>query len=386
MEGLGLDNILSAEQVDEVFSENDNNEENSLEQEDNTPYIEDNNQDETDDTVEVDFSDLLGNPSESVGSGEKTSEVKREKPESQNQGAPTTNLFFSIAKALKDEGVFPDTSDATLKNIKDAESFRKFWDDQIASSLDERQRRIESALNSGAAPQEVQEYRQILNVNNFLNRQDTLDTLSQESDAGEDLRKKVMYQDFINRGFKNERAIKLIEKSFSDGTDIEDAKEAFESCKDFYKQKIDSFQEVMKNREAEQRSTQEKQYENLKKHILDTDSFYGGVKVDKKVRQKAYDALTKPIHKDDSGTYMTALQKYQKENPMEYLENVAMFWALTDGFKNVQRLTHKKIQEGIKKGFDEMISVLNTTKRAGDGSLDLANTAFDDGRENWSLA
>jgi hypothetical protein len=69
------------------------------------------------------------------------------------------------------------------------------------------------------------------------------------------------------------------------------------------------------------------------------------------------------------------------------MENVALLFALTDEFKNVNKLTQKKVQQGIKKGFEEVANVLNTTRRNGDGTLNLANSAPDnENRENWTLA
>lgn len=378
MDGLGLDNILGAEQVEKMFSSEADS------ADDNLQDTEENSDNQSEETVEVDFSDLLGNQPESVGSGNNKSEEQGDAPSS--SGGTPTNIFSSIAKALKDEGVFPDTSDDDFKDIKDAASFKQFWENQVAASLDERQRRIEQALNSGANKQEIDAYQEAINLNSFLQKRETANMLEREGEEAENLRKKMMYQDFMNRGFKHERAVRLIEKSLADGTDIEDAKEAYDSCKEFYKQRVAAFQQEIEDRKKEQEAIQEKNYNNLKKHILDTDSFYDGVKVDKMVRQKAYDAITKPTYKDESGNLLTALQRYQREKPMEFMENVAMLWALTDEFKNVDKLTKRKVQAGIKKGFDEVASVLNSTRRNGDGSLNLANTAFDDDRENWSLA
>lgn len=378
MDGLGLDNILGAEQVEKMFSSEADS------ADDNLQDTEENSDNQSEETVEVDFSDLLGNQPESVGSGNNKSEEQGDAPSS--SGGTPTNIFSSIAKALKDEGVFPDTSDDDFKDIKDAASFKQFWENQVAASLDERQRRIEQALNSGAGRQEIDAYQEAINLNSFLQKRETADMLEREGEEAENLRKKMMYQDFMNRGFKHERAVRLIEKSLADGTDIEDAKEAYDSCKEFYKQRVAAFQQEIEDRKKEQEAIQEKNYNNLKKHILDTDSFYDGVKVDKMVRQKAYDAITKPTYKDESGNLLTALQRYQREKPMEFMENVAMLWALTDEFKNVDKLTKRKVQAGIKKGFDEVASVLNSTRRNNDGSLNLANTAFDDDRENWSLA
>ena len=131
MEGLGLDNMLSAESVEKLFGEDAGTVE-SAEAPEPTKEGEvsgevDNKESEKE-TAEVDFSDLLGNQSESVGSEE--SEVKGEAPKSKNDtGAPNPNLFSSIAKALRDEGVFPDLSDETLKDIKDAKGLKKMFDD-----------------------------------------------------------------------------------------------------------------------------------------------------------------------------------------------------------------------------------------------------------------
>lgn len=388
MEGIGLDNMLGAEEVERMFSDNaaqevqETTETNTGEE---TPESKENN--ETEETAEVDFSDLFGNQPESVGSEENT-EGKGGAPKSEDgQGSPQINLFSSIAKATRDEGVFPDLSDEELSSVTDAETLRKLFDAQVSKMLDERQQRLEKALNSGATTDEMQQYQNAINISQYLDKKDTFEILTKEGEDGENIRKKVMYQDYINRGFKHERALKMIQKSFDDGTDIEDAKEAFNSCKEFYKQQIDDFQQEMEERQKANKANEQKQFSSLKKHILDTESFYDGVKVDKQTRQKAYDSITKPIYRDEQGNYMNELQKYQREHPIEYTENVALLYALTDGFKNVNKLTHKKVQQGIKKGFEEVANVLNSTRRNGDGSLNLANTVPDtEGRENWTLA
>ena len=383
MEGLGLDNMLGADEVERLFSGKQEAQEEPETGGEQNP--ETNSKEE--ETAEVDFSDLLGNQSESVGS-ERDTEGNGEAPESKNDtGAPNKNLFSSIAKALRDEGVFPDLSDDTLKDIKDAEAFRKLFDEQVSNSLSERQKRIEEALNGGAGNEEVKGYQNDLAISDFLNDRNTADKLESESDEGETLRKQMMYQDYINRGFSDERARKLVQKSIDDGTDIDDAKEAFQSCKEFYKQRIENYQAELENRKRTQREHEEKEYNNLKKQIIDTEEFFGGVKVDKNTRQKAYDALTKPVYKDNDGNYLTAMQKYQRENPTDFMKNVALMYSLTDGFKNVEKLTKSKVKAGIKKGFAELESVLNNTRRNSDGTLNFANgEPTTEERENWTLA
>jgi hypothetical protein len=84
---------------------------------------------------------------------------------------------------------------------------------------------------------------------------------------------------------------------------------------------------------------------------------------------------------------MNALQKYQREHPTEFMENVALLFAITDEFKNVNKLTQKKVNQETKKWMEEATAALNTTRRNGDGTLNLANSAPDtEDRENWTLA
>ena len=382
MEGIGLDNMLGAEEIQKLFGEGEETQE-VLEEQNTTEETKDNQEQ----TAEVDFSDFIGNQSESVGS-EENSEGNRETPDSKNDtGAPNKNLFSSIAKALRDEGVFPDLSDDTCDNIKDAEAFRKLFDEQVSNSLSERQKRIDAALNGGADTEEIRNYNNDLYINEFLNAKETQDRLESESEDGETLRKQVMYQDYINRGFSEERAKKLVLKSVEDGTDIEDAKEALNSCKDYYSKRVESYQQEIKSREKSKKAEEEKQYNNLKKQIIDTEDFFGGVKVDKSTRQKAYDSITKPVYKDENGNFLTALQKYQKENPLDFMKNVALMYSLTDGFQNVDKLTKKQVKAGLKKGFAELESVLNNTRRNSDGTLNFANgDPTEENRENWTLA
>lgn len=383
MEGIGLDNMLGAADIEKMFSNPAGEPSEAQEDTDvETSEVEEGKEE----TVEADFSDLLGNEPESVGS-EKESEGTGGTSESGDDSGTPSDLFSSIAEALRDEGVFPDLSDDTIKGIKDAAGIKKLFDDEAAKQLSERQQRLEKALNSGATTNEMQTYQGILSDLDILNSKEAYETLSKEGEEGENFRKRLMYQDYVSRGMKHERAVKLIQKSLDDGTDIEDAKEAFNSYKEFCEGEVKRFQDDMDNREKSRKDQEAKQLESLKKHILDTENFYGGVQVDKSVRQKAYESVTKPVYKDEQGNYLTALQQYQREHPMEFMENVAMLYALTDNFKSVDKLVKKQVQKKTKGVYDRIGNILNNTRRNGDGTLNFANTSPDESeREKWTLA
>ena len=145
MEGLNLDDILDPQQFQEVLDIEDSDTGKKKKEDDIKLSSEEENN-----TVEIDGDNLFDDnqKSESVDS-EKNSEKGEEAPESGDAGTPN-KLYSSIATALREEGVFPDLSDDNLKDIKEAGDFRKLIEEQVNNMLDEKQKRIDVALNSGA--------------------------------------------------------------------------------------------------------------------------------------------------------------------------------------------------------------------------------------------
>ena len=131
---------------------------------------------------------------------------------------------------MKDEGILPDLDEDTIKGIETPEAFSEAINKQIQSMFDEKQKRIDEALSLGMEPSEIKQFENTLSYLDNI----TEDSLESEDDNGEMLRKQLIFQDFINRGFSKERANKEVEKSFTAGTDLDDAKEALKSNKDYF--------------------------------------------------------------------------------------------------------------------------------------------------------
>jgi len=71
---------------------------------------------------------------------------------------------------------------------------------------------------------------------------------------------------------------------------------------------------------------------------MNDETFLGSLKIQKDLRQKSFDNITKPVHKMKDGRMVTAIQKYESENPVDFLKNLSILFTLTDGFKNVDKL------------------------------------------------
>lgn len=326
------------------------------------------------------------NPDALFNSGDEDSEeenedISDEEHKEKGEDATSTeddsspNFFSSIANAFVEEGIFPDLDDDVVKGIKTAKDFRDAIEEQIKAGLTEQQKRVAEALDNNVAPSKIKQYENVITYLNSIN-DEALDT---EDEKGEDLRKRILFQDYINRGFSEERAKRAVTRAIENGTDIEDAKEALESVKAFYKDEYNQVLEDARKEREEEETANEKRAEKVKKLILDNNAeLFKGVDVDKKTRQVAFDAVSKPIYKDPkTGDTYTAIQKYELENKEEFVAKLGLLYAVTDGFKNIDKIVNTKVKKEIKKGLSKLEEQLSNTRRAPGGSLRFSSGADD---------
>ena len=384
-EELSLDNILGAEEIENLFVEDDETQGTPPANGEPPKKEEEPSKDKEETTEVVDVDNLFTDTPESVGSGKENTEEK-EDTTPKGDGTSPKNFYSSIAKALKEEGIFPDLDDEGLSKVKDPEDFRDLIDQQIKAGLDERQKRIDEALNAGVEPTEIRKYENTINFLDSIKEEN----ISDEGDKGEKLRKDLIYQDFINRGYSKERATREVQKSFNAGTDIDDAKEALKSNIDFFRDKYDELVNDAKSEAEEEEKERKDQAEKLKSSILNDKDVFGDLSVDKSTRQKIYDNIAKPVYKDpETGEYFTAIQKYEMENRTDFLKNIGLLFTLTDGFKNLDGLVKGKVKKEVKKGLRELEHTLNNTARTSDGNLKFVSGVDEDPEsfigKGWNL-
>lgn len=313
---------------------------------------------------EINPDDLFDNP-ESVGSGKDNQEEEEDTQSEKDKGtSPKTNFYSSIASALKEEGIFPDLDDDTLNGIKTPEDFAEAVEKTVQARLDERQKRIDAALQADVEPDEVRRYEQTLANLDAIKEE----YITDETEKGERLRKNLIYQDFRNRGYSEARANREVEKSFNAGTDIEDAKEALESNREYFSNQYqDLIKEAQEEAKEEQRKIKEEAAQ-LKKSMLEDKEVFTGITLDKTTRQKAFDNITKPVFKTEDGEYLTAIQKYEMDNPVEFRKYLSVLFTMTDGFKNIDGLVKGKVKKEVKQSLRELEHKLSSTARNSSGN------------------
>lgn len=377
MEGLDMSNILSPDEVDNLFTDDGGEETQVIPPE---KQEEDKDNKTTTEIPEVDPESLF-DESESVGS-EKVDTKGKESTSSKETGAsPKTNFYSSIASALKEEGILSDLDDETLSKIESPEDFAEAMEAQLKAQLDERQKRIDEALQVGIEPDEVRKYEGTISYLNTI----TEDAIIDESAEGEKLRKQLIFQDFLNRGFSKERAQRETQKSISSGSDIEDAKEALASNKEYFKQEYDNIIAEAREAEEAEKARLKKEAADLKKAILEDKEVFEGLELDKTTREKVYNSISKPVYRDpETGEYLTAVQKYERDNRPDFLKKLGVLFTLTDGFTNLDKLVKPAAKKQVRKSLRELEHTINTTRRNADGSLNFMSGVSDDSESKVS--
>ncbi|WCF58504.1 hypothetical protein PhiCrAssBcn16_31 [Bacteroides phage PhiCrAssBcn16] len=362
---LSEDLIMTGDEIDveNLFSDDGGEEETQV-----TPPApkekEEKEIEKTTEEEEINPDDLFDNP-ESVGSGKDNQEEEEDTQSEKDKGtSPKTNFYSSIASALKEEGIFPDLDDDTLNGIKTPEDFAEAVEKTVQARLDERQKRIDAALQADVEPDEVRRYEQTLANLDAIKEE----YITDETEKGERLRKNLIYQDFRNRGYSEARAKREVEKSFNAGTDIEDAKEALESNREYFStQYQDLIKEAQEEAKEEQRKIKEEAAQ-LKKSMLEDKEVFTGITLDKTTRQKAFENITKPVFKTEDGEYLTAIQKYEMDNPVEFRKYLSVLFTMTDGFKNIDGLVKGKVKKEVKQSLRELEHKLSSTARNSSGN------------------
>lgn len=356
--------FLTSDEIDNLFMEGEGEEPVKGSQEEPSGPEEKAEETKTE-TTEIDPDTLFEEQSESVGSDEEDVQGKKENTSATKSSTSPNNIFSSIATAMVDGGVTPDLD---ASKVTDAESLRAELDKYVSGLLDERQRRIEEALNNGVEADTIKSYENTINQLNSIS-EDYI-----EDENNEEFRKRLIYQDFINKGYSKEEAEEEVEEILNAGTDIRKAKRALTNMKDFYRNQYQQIREEAKAQTAKEQEELKKNVENLKKEMLDNNTAFGDFEISKENRQKAFDAITKPVWKDpETGDYLTAIQKYERENRTDFMKKLGIVFALTDGFKSLDVMIKNKVNKAKNKAFADLETKLSNTRRDSYGNLEFAS-------------
>jgi hypothetical protein len=287
------------------------------------------------------------------------------------------NLYSSLAKALKEEGFFSDlvlddnidSFDKLGYKIKEANS--KAIKDALGFDLDEvngftqLQKDYLLALKAGIPAERFIESKQSELAIDSLTDQQLADS--------EDLRKEVITRAYMAKGISEDKAKKLAQTHVDLAEDLEEAKSARSDLREAIK--VEQQREL--EYQSQLRTEQIKQYkeyeESLKSTFFNTEKIGEIFDVPKQLRDRMFDAISKPVAKTEDGTLVNALTKYQMENPIDFQHKMAWFYSITDGFKKFDSFITKK---ATSKAAQQLETLLNSTNFDKMGNV--SNPSHDD--------
>ena len=384
MEALSFDNILGENEIETLFVDPEDNEvvdePTKTEEEEviDTPDSKDNKPKEKNKTTEVVDPETLFEEEtpESVGSG-KDKEGKEDTitDEGSDGTSPNDNFYSSIANALAVDGIFPNLDDETVKKAVDAETFSDLIEAEVNARFDEKQQRIAKALENGVEPTDIKKYESTLDYINKI----TDAAIAEESEKGEQLRYNLIYQDFLNKGMSADKAKKYTDRTINAGTDVEDAKEALQSNKEYFSGEYNRLLQEAQQQADESRAERSKQAKQLQTSLLKDKNLFGDMEISNDIRKKAFETVSKPVYRDpETGDYLTALQKYEIEHRADFLKYTGLIFAMTNGFKDFDSFAKGKVKKEMRKGLRDLEKTLNNTSRTKDGNLRMVTNQKDD--------
>lgn len=375
MEGLNLDNIILdtnfTDNVENIFDTSTEEVNETTEDKTKVEELKENNT-EKETAEEEKVNEKIKDTSEEEL--DLSNELKKQQGDKSSEKVNSDSPFPSLAKAFKEDGILSNLTEEELKKIKTGEDFSTAIENEVKYRLDERNKRVSEALELGVAPTKIKQSEDVINYLESL----TTEILEDETEKGVNIRSNLIVQDFLNKGFTQERAVKEAKKSIAAGTDLEDAMEALESNKEHYKKEYSDIINTAKQEAEEHKKRVQTIRTDIKNIILNEKEVFENLKLTDNIKKQAIESIQKPVFTDSEGNQYSAIQKYEKENPAEFMAKLGIIYTITDGFKNLEKITSMQKAKLKKSAISELESILLNNSSLDNGNVSFANNLGSD--------
>jgi len=259
-------------------------------------------------------------------------------------------LYKSLASMLMEKGVLTSVDSSKLDDVKDEQG--------IADLIIAEVKAKELADLSDLQKEAVEAFRAGVNVETFKQQKQTeqeLDSITEDViQENQQLRFDLIYQDFINKGYTEEKATKFTNRSIEADDDIEDAKEALENIKQGVKERFNEQVEFEKNEKAKLVKQKADDLKALEKRILESEEPIPGLKLNDVHRKEVLKSMMTPVSKNPvTGVEENALMKEQRENK-EFSQKLYTVFTLSKGFTDFSMFAKQETKK-MSTDFDKIL-------------------------------
>ena len=293
-------------------------------------------EEENDDNTNVDDTTLENNNHVEDESSEEVDEEDVEEEGSEGSES-SSNLYSSLAAFVHEQGLLPSL-DIDLKDIKSADDFANVFNKELDIQAELRLNDYLANLDLnkiGIAKKDIQD---LSTINSDLLKNDI------------DLAKRIIYDDYLNQGLDEKKANRMLNRLIDLGEDaiLEDAEESLQSLKEFKAREIERETQSYKERLEADKIQQAKLDEQMKKTIYESKDLISGLKPNKALQDKVYKSINDIVGKSPDGTFENKFMKERRENPLEFEIRMYHFYELTNGFKDLNKISTTAKSSAVK--------------------------------------
>ena len=254
------------------------------------------------------------------------------------------NIYKSLTDFLQEKGLLSVQSDK-INDINDDDAFAELMREQIKANeyadLNDNQKKYLEAMRNGIPEKLFHDNLQATNAFEQL----TDDVIRDNADVRRDL----IIQGLLAQGFDQSYALKHYNRVSGSGVE-EEVSESLIFRDKLNKSRQEEYQKSIKQIEEGKKAAinaAESQADELRNAVYGKDKIFDSIPITKGVQDKVYNLMTKAVDTTDEGMALNALQKYSKENPLEFQTSLYYLFELTDGFKNIKKLESRATSKAI---------------------------------------
>lgn len=315
-------------------------------EEDSDPNIQDDTIKDTDDVLETSKKNIQEEPNEEENPDGVVGDDTEDEDTDENSDDTTSSspLYKSLASYLQTEGVLTSVDSSKLEKVQTIEELA----DLINEEADARVLKNFNPLQQEA----IEAFKNGIDVETFQKQkvvENNLDSITEDIiNSDQELRSQLIYQDFINQGFSEQKAQRLVDRSVAADDDIEDAKEALENIKKGVKERFAEEQKF----KADQKQKEQEDYiasqKLIEKTILETEEPLKGIKLNQTARKQVLTTMMNPVGKNpNTGVDENQLMKDQRENK-DFSQRLYTVYTLSKGFTDFSYFGKKERSNEIK--------------------------------------
>lgn len=251
-----------------------------------------------------------------------------------------------FAKLLVDEGILPNLNleeyDGTVDGLIEATRNQVYNGiEEYKQSLPEEAQKILQGVEAGIP------FEQLIELDKQQLQYKNIDEETLSSD--ENLQKQVV-KDYYKQTsrFSDEHIDKMIER-LSDLGELEE--ESKISVQELTKLQEEQQQQAIQQAEQERQriiEEQQKQLDDFRKTLEQTEEVIPGVKVSKAIKEKIERNITTPVAYDQNGNPVNKIGKYRNENPIDFEIKLNYLFEATKGFTDFGVFSKKGKSDALK--------------------------------------